>query len=166
VHYVAVNKSANKQNEPQEITLASGVNDLGDIAACGINTFGSITYSVNSGTSKLWVEPTDTLGGYYFPDKGGITSVITLSGAQSGNPPLSFQISGPAETGANHKVTEVFATQFPGGRVYAPAPLTVTITEYGKPGGFIAGNFSGLMLGFSDNSIQNITLSFRVRRMN
>jgi hypothetical protein len=166
VHVVAVNKAANQQNTPQELTLTAGLNNLGALTACGTSTLGSISYAVNGGAAHLMVEPTDTLGGYFFTGAGGVTTIATLSGAKNGTPIMSFQITGPAETGGSHKVTEVFSDPFPGGRLYAPVPLNVTITEYGKPGGFIGGSFSGLMLGFSDNSIQNISCSFRIRCMN
>lgn len=166
IQVVAVNKAANQQNTPRELTLAPGVNNLGALVACGTSTVGTISYSINGGVTKTFIEPADTLGGFFFAENGGNTAVITLGVAQGATPVLSFQFTGPAQTSGEHKVTEVFSAPFPGGRIWAPAPLTMNITEFGKAGGFIAGNFSGLMLGFSDNSIQNVSCNFRVRRMN
>jgi hypothetical protein len=166
VHYVAVNKDAYQQNVPQSLTLVPGVNSLGTLQACGVNMLGTIDYTVNNGTVKTLTEPTDTLGAYFTDQQNGWTTIVTLGAGQNTAPDWSFQFSGPNATGIDHKVIDVFSTSFPNDRAYAPVPLTVTITEFGKPGGFIAGSFSGLMLGFSDNSIQQVTCNFRVRRMN
>jgi hypothetical protein len=166
IQVVAVNKAVNQQNSPQELTLVPGVNNLGALVACGTSTVGTISYSINGGVAQTFIEPTDTLGSFYFAGSGGTTTIVTLGVGQGTTPIMSFQFTGLAQTGTDHKVTDVFSTPFPGGRAYAPVPLTVTITEFGKAGGFIAGNFSGLMLGFSDNSIQNVSCNFRVRRMN
>lgn len=166
VQVVAVNKTANQQNMPQELTLVPGINNLGALVACGTSTVGMITYSINNGATTTLTEPTDTLGGYFFADNNGVTNIVRLNTSQGPSPTLNFAFTGAGVTGDAHTITEIFATSFPGGRAWAPAPLKVNITEFGKPGGFIAGNFSGLMLGFSDNSIQNVSFTFRVRRNN
>lgn len=166
VSYVAVDKATNQQTAPQSLTLVSGVNDLGALNACGVSTVSTISYTINNGTTKILTGPVDTIGGYFTAQQNGWTTVVLLDAGQNTAPDWSFQFSGLDAVGNDHKVIDVFSTSFPGGRAYAPVPLTVTITEFGKAGGFITGSFSGLMLGFSDNSIQNVVCNFRVKRMN
>lgn len=45
------------------------------------------------------------------------------------------------------------------------SPIRITITEYGNLGEYIAGHFSGLMIGpLPNNNQYNINVSFRVKR--
>ncbi|NII28087.1 carboxypeptidase regulatory-like domain-containing protein [Pseudoflavitalea sp. X16] len=166
VNYVAVDKATNQQTAPQSLTLIPGVNDLGMLNACGISTVSTVSYTINNGATKILTAPVDTIGGFFTAQQTGWTTVLLLDAGQNTVPDWNFQFSGADVAGNDHKLTEVFSTSFPGARAYAPVPLTVTITEFGKAGGFITGSFSGLMLGFSDNSIQNIVCNFRVKRMN
>jgi hypothetical protein len=158
VSYVAVDDNAHQQSTAQSISLVQGVNNLGTINACGISTVGSLTVTVD-GSPTVMQEPADELNAYFNPLAGGWTTLVKIN-----NPQLSIQFDGDTVTGTGHKVTEIFGTMFPGGRAVAPVPLTVTISEYAAPGGFVEGSFSGLMLDFPANGIHNVSCNFRIRR--
>lgn len=156
--YIAVDKNSNQQSAPQTITLSAGVNDLGTITACGTSTLGTVSITVD-GTPYVLSEPADPLNSYFSPLSGGWTTVLRLTG-----PDFNFQFDGGVSTGNSHKLTEIFFSGFPGARAVAPVPLAVNITEYNRPGGFVAGSFSGMMLDFPANGIHNVSCDFRVRR--
>jgi len=45
------------------------------------------------------------------------------------------------------------------------SPINVQITEYGTVGQFIAGNFSGALIGAAPtNTVYNTSCTFRIRR--
>jgi len=162
VKYVLVDNNTYQQNSPQTITLVPGNNNLGALSACGINTLGSISYTID-GVTRTYTEPVDTLAGFYI--SGGITTIVKLSGSLPA-PGLSFQFNGGTALGNGHTVTDVWSEGFPSGRGYAPVPLNVTITEFGDAGGFITGTFSGLLLDFTNNTPHNVSYSFRIKRRN
>lgn len=164
VNYVVVDNDAHQQNTPQSLTLVPGMNDLGILSACGTSTVGTITLTIN-GVAKIYTEPADTMAAY-FTSPNPWTTILTLGTGQNQAPEVNFQFDGGNATGNNHKLSEIFSVGFASGRAYAPAPLTVTISEYGKAGGFISGEFAGLMLDFADNAIYNVQCSFRVKRFN
>ncbi|MET0395098.1 MAG: carboxypeptidase-like regulatory domain-containing protein [Chitinophagaceae bacterium] len=159
---VAVDNTLHQQGAPQLISLTTGVNNLGTITACGTSTVGVINYTID-GVLKMLIEPANPLHAYFSPLAGGWTTVLELI-PSPGTPAISFQFDGDAVTGNTHKVADIFCTGFPSGRALAPVPLTVTITDYGSPGGFISGNFSGPVLDFPTNSPHIISCDFRVRR--
>lgn len=164
VNYVVVDNDAHQQNTPQSLTLVPGANDLGILSACGISTVGTITLVIN-GVTKTYTEPVDTMSAYFLLPNPW-TTILTLGVGQNHSPDVNFQFDGGNAVGSDHKLTEIFSVGFASGRAYAPAPLTVTITEFGKTGGFISGEFAGLMLDFADNAIYNVQCSFRVKRFN
>jgi hypothetical protein len=161
VSLVAVNLATYKQNTPQEVTLIAGANNLGTLSVCGVSTMGQITYTYD-GTTTTIQEPADTIAAYSLDGFNG-TQIITLSGDPNLNQKIAFQLTGNEAVGTN-TVTEVFSSAFPSGRGFWPANITVTISEYCPPGGFIAGEFSSNMLDFGDNSVHTFACSFRVRR--
>lgn len=157
VSYVAIDQNTNQQSTPQSISLSAGVNDLGTLTACGTFTVGSISITID-GVTTVMPEPADKLQAFFLAEPTW-TSILKIN-----SPTFNFQFDGSAATGTAHKIYEVFSELFPGGRAFAPAPLTVNITSYNLPGGFIAGSFSGLMLDFPANGIHNVSCEFRVRR--
>jgi hypothetical protein len=156
--YIVVDKNANQQNSPQTISLVLGLNDLGTLTACGTSTVGSVSITID-GVTTTYTEPGDPLNTYFSPAGGGWTTLVKLT-----SPNFTFQFSGTASAGNSHEVTDLFSPGFPGDRAIAPVPLAVNVTEYGLPGGFISGSFSGLMLDFPGNGPHNVSCEFRVRR--
>jgi hypothetical protein len=170
VSIVAVDNITHQQSTPKTLTLSAGANDLGNFTACGTSTMGFIDYTFDEATTNV-TEPTDTVGGYFTagiegPDASKWTQIVVLSGNPNVSQRMAFQIDGGSSIGTDHHITEVFSTAFPSGRGYWPVPITVTITEYGKLGGFISGSFSSNMIDFVDNSLHTLSCTFRVRRYN
>ena len=163
-NYVVIDNTTHQQNNPQSITLVPGVNNLGNLSACGTSSIGMISYTID-GVTRTYTEPTDTLGGYYFSP---FTTLVKLSGIPggSGSPSLTLQFDGGNSIGSGHKITDIWSEGYASGRAYAPVPLTVTITEYGNAGGFISGSFSGMVLDFTTNAIHNVSYNFRFKRYN
>lgn len=165
VNFVVVNNDTYQQNEPVSISLATGANDLGQLSACGLSTVGSITYTIDGNTTTI-AEPDDDVAAYNLhPTSDTRTQVVALTNPNN-EQTMAFQFEGEAAPGGTHTMTEVFSLAFPSGRGYWPAPIAVTITEYGPIGGFISGEFSSNMLDFESNELHTLSVSFRVRRMN
>jgi hypothetical protein len=159
---VAVDNDANQQSAVQALSLVTGSNNTGLISACGTSTVGVINYTID-GVSKTLVEPTNSLNAYFTPIGGGWTTILDL--VSSGNSNITFQFNGDATIGNAHTVNDIFSPGFAiDERAIAPVPLTVTITEFGNPGGFVSGQFSGPVLGFPSNAPHTISCDFRVRR--
>lgn len=163
VNYIAVDNSTHQQNTPQSVNLVPGTNNLGALSACGINTLGSASYTID-GVTRTINEPAETLGGYYVASNG-ITAIIKISGG-SGSSDFNFQFDGGTALGSGHKVSDIWSVGYSSGRAYAPVPLNVNITDFGNVGGFITGNFNGMVLDFVTNAIHNVDYSFRIKRLN
>jgi hypothetical protein len=157
-NYVVVDNSTNQQNAPESITLVGGTNDLGQLTACGLSTLSTLSYTIN-GVTKTLDEPTYRTESFLF---SSTTTVISY--LPNGSQDISFQFDGGASSA--HTVSEIFSIGFTGGRAVAPVPLTVNITDYGNIGGFVTGNFNGMMLDFVSNAVYNVSCDFRVRRRN
>lgn len=160
VNYIAVDNSTHQQNTPQSVTLVPGTNNLGALSACGINTLGSVTYTID-GVTRTITEPAETLGGYYVVANGS-TAIIKTSGGSD----FTFQFDGGTALGPAHKVVDIWSEGYASGRAYAPVPLNVNITGFDDIGGFITGNFSGMVLDFVSNTVHNVDYSFRIKRLN
>lgn len=163
VNYIAVDNSTHQQNAPQSVSLVPGTNNLGALSACGINTLGSVTYTID-GVTRTISEPAATLAGYYLTTNGN-TAIVQLSGG-SGSPDLTFQFDGGMALGSAHKVYDIWSVGYTSGRGYSAPGLNVTITEFGDIGGFISGNFSGPVVDFTTNTPHTVSYSFRIKRLN
>lgn len=158
--YVVVDNSTNLQSQPQTITLNAGTNNLGQLTACGTSTISTINYTIDA-NSYTWTEPARKPAGFYTPQ--GYTQMV---GDIMTNANFSFNFDGGDALGNGHQLIEVFSPDFAGGRAISSTPLAVTITEFGAPGGFISGSFSGVMNDFVSNTPYNVSFNFRVRRYN
>ncbi len=163
VNIVAVDNATYEQNIPKSVTIIAGANNLGVLTACGTSTMGFISYTLDDVTTVDIMEPTDTIAAYNLAPSAN-TQILTLSGDPNQGQKMSIQFNGGTAIGSGHKFSDIFSTAFPSGRGYWPAEVTLTITEYGKVGGFISGEFSGNFLDFEDNSLHTMSCSFRVRR--
>jgi len=157
--YVVIDNSTNQQNIPQTITLQPGMNNVGKLTACGMSTLSSIKYTIN-GTPYTLQEPTNKLASFLDNIQFNWTNIIDLTNSNT----LTLSFDGGTALGSGHKVSDIFCSSFTSGRAIATVPLTVNITEYGLPGGFVSGNFSGTMLDFVSNAPYNVNFNFRVRR--
>ncbi len=168
VNVVTIDNAANQQGDPRIVTLASGMNDLGVLTACGTSTMGSISFTIDGVTTTI-TEPKDTIGAYFLladNSSNRWTQIVTLSGNANQSPQMSFQFDGGNAVGNAHAVTDVFSNKFSSGRGYWPVPVPVTISEYGEIGGFISGTYSGNMIEFDNSAVRTFSCTFRVRRYN
>jgi hypothetical protein len=159
---VAIDNNTHQQGTVQSVTLNTGVNNLGALTACGTSTVSTMTYTFD-GVTTILTDPADTVVSYFLSQS--LSTIVLKIVTGQASPSINFTFDGGNATGTGHQVNEIFALHFPGGRVTAPAPLTVTITEFGNPGGFISGSFSGSVLDFANNAPHTISCSFRVRRV-
>jgi hypothetical protein len=156
--YVVIDEDTHQQNIPQTITLAAGMNNLGQLTACGTSTLSTITYTIN-GTTYILQEPANKIASY-LDNTFNWTTIVDLNSSNT----ITLSFDGGITLSSAHKVSDIFCTSFTGGRASAPVPITVNITEYGLPGGFVSGNFSGTMFDFVSNAPYTVNFNFRVRR--
>jgi hypothetical protein len=164
---VAVDISSLQQSNALALTVGTGNNNAGVLAACGTNISQFLNYSIN-GTNYAITAPSDSLS--QFVNTQAIPASIYISGYQGaagsvGNSAsLSFDEPGIA-VGSSQNLTSFFTRQLSDSTTLV-APIAVQITEYGTIGQFIAGNFSGAYRGAAPaNTIYNVTCNFRVRRV-
>lgn len=165
ISFIAVDLNSKQQSTPQTIQLQSGANALGTINVCGISAVSVIKYTVDDGAEIVLIEPTDTMYAYNLPaQQTSSTAILTLGVDQNQFPDMQIQFDGSDSLGDGHLLREFASIIFANKRAYAPVPIKVNITEYGKAGGFISGSFHGLLLDFDNNTPHNLAVSFRVKR--
>jgi len=169
--YICIDNDTHQQSTSQPITLVPGVNDLGNLSACGISTVSYIKYWID-GVLKTIIEPTDTLMAIG-PAQANTewTILLWVQYANPGSSGFNCQISGGTSVGNNHYVTDIWADQLSTGRCIANPGLQVTYTEYGSTGEFITGSFEGTVLDFilpsgPGGSPHNFKCEFRMRKNN
>ena len=163
VSLIAEDISGNQQSQTTAYSLIAGNNFIGNLQACGISTQQYIYYTINGITNYVYTSPADTftqktqylpvivnITGSHFGTPNGFTDIWFLQSgiAQGSSQPLAFfhnnQLDSPL-TVIN--------------------PIAINITEYGTPGQFIAGNFSGVLKGKPPAyPLYNVVCAFRVRR--
>ena len=157
-----------QQNLPVTYLVTSGgINNISTITACGVNTQQFINYTIN-GITYNYTKPIDTL-------------FVSLSAPNPFNNNLiSYQISGGviplSQTNYVSFSFDAIPTQGGTGslsdinspQIITPAsylnPVVVNFTEYGGPGQFLAGNFTGTRIKTTiPTAVYNFSCSFRVR---
>ena len=160
VQIIAEDLTTNQVGVPQQFTIVSGTNNVGNLQACGTSTTQFINFTVN-GNSTNFTTPTSGFNQYL------IANNIYLYGynnsQQSGNASLSFGNNG---IGLNTiQPLNHFSASVISDSTYAPNPINVAITEYGAVGQYISGNFSGIVRGTNPpNTNYNVVCSFRMKR--
>jgi len=148
-----------QQSLPISFMLGAGEHQLGDLRACGESTEQYIFLTVNGQTSNMRM-PEDSIAHLVYP---GISS-ISIYGWRRPNftEYMAFNI--------NDSGIAVGSRQRMGGinsNILSFSNTTsqnyVDITEYGPVNGFMAGRFSGVVIG-QGYIPQNVSFEFRVRR--
>ncbi len=166
VSIVAIDNASQQQGNPLTLTLVNGSNAIGNLSACGVSTEEFLNYTVN-GTNYSFTSPVDSFTQAVYIDS-------TVSGEEM------IVIEGGNMTTGNGMVFDFLRTNIaqgstqtlgyinfnpPGEEVNVVQPASVTITEYGNIGGFIAGNFTATAQGVNPPNTQyTVTCNFRVRR--
>ena len=176
VEIYAIDLSGLQQSPTITRQLTSGINSLGTINACGISaaqfmsyTINGINYyiddnTINSFSSSVQLTPSGNLDFLWVYTSTGLV-----------NPPLSFNFESEAISISQPYGQLVTLDSYQFGiqsgpipiphSVTFPNPVLVYITEFGNPGEFISGHFSGIGLDYDPpHAPNNFSCSFRVKR--
>jgi len=158
-----------QQSSPTSLNVSSGNFSTGAIAACGVSTQQYIYYTIGSRILNF-VSPADSFLTYRQDTNTNIQAYPTIYIDSASWNYTSFNFSGAAAPGTYSLPASSFYVQ----KGITPAPgtweytlvssVTVTITEFGGPGQYIAGSFTGLMRDWATQVTANGTCNFRVRR--
>ena len=160
--FIAEDAVSLQQSTPLTQTIVTGPNAIGNIQACGVSIQQFITYTIDGGSPIEFFYPADSLTHY----GNGSTAICYISGSRipgsgTDNVNFSFPTNGIA-VGAVQILETFYSSQL--GTQTSTSAVNVNITEYGAVGEFIAGNFSGPVMGPPPTTTYNIVCSFRVRR--
>jgi len=165
---IGMDLQAGQQSTSMPVNVTSGNYAVGNVIACGVSTAQFINYIIG-GNPFNFTAPADSFNTY----RQNLTTVI------SSYPMVfdsinwkytSFNIEGIAAPGtypvnASNFVVLKGSYPAPGSWQYVlENTVTVTITEFGGTGQYIAGSFSGTMREWYTNAVVNGSCNFRVRR--
>ncbi|MGG9960498.1 hypothetical protein [Ferruginibacter sp. SUN106] len=160
---VGEDASTLQQSNSLNITLAAGVNNVGDIKACGISAAEFFYYN-EDGISHLLTMPQDSisLGGTIGTPEGWIWAYERV--ISNTHIMLNFDNHNPTLNSYQY-ISNYYSGTIVNARPLSPGTTTLHITEFGPVGQFIAGNFSGVFFETANPNIQHtISASFRTRR--
>lgn len=145
-----------KGSNPIPVKLVQGINFIGSLTACGITIQEFINYSVN-GTSYFLSAPDVAQSSANQPN-------INIKGYSNANTAgLYFAAPGIAAGSTGSLI--YFNTRQIADSTRMLSPVSISMTEYGAVGQFLAGNFTGTFTGTPPANITyNVTCRFRVRR--
>ncbi len=142
-------------------TLVLGSNLIPNIQACNSNAFQEYLNLTVNGISYNYTSPIDSLSSINLPNFRVIGNRIPF--LQTAESRIIFNGSLISQGG----ITNLIAVNCPQFQSSTTTfPINVFITELGTIGQFMAGNFSGVMIGPAPtNTLYNTTCNFRVRRI-
>jgi len=160
--------TSGQQSTPLSFTINSGNNSVNQIQACGNSTQQFFNYTIN-GASYSISYPADSLFSFPNPQTNPPRIEVHARRTTPSVPPtynnisIGFSSVGIA-VGSAQNMTLFYTSNINDSTNFS-TPIAVNITEYGAIGQFIAGNFSGSLIGaLPTSTIYNVTGSFRVRR--
>jgi len=160
--------TSGQQSTPLSFTINSGNNSVNQIQACGNSTQQFFNYTIN-GASYSISYPADSLFSFPNPQTNPPRIEVHAQRTTPSVPPtynnisIGFSSVGIA-VGSAQNMTLFYTSNINDSTNFS-TPIAVNITEYGAIGQFIAGNFSGSLIGaLPTSTIYNVTGSFRVRR--
>ena len=151
---IAEDAATIQQGAPMPLTLVPGTNTVGTLTACGANSQQFINYTID-GVPHSFMIPGDSISmTLYSPNATHVRAWNNNTYAQ-----LSFtsQLNGTGTA----DLYDFVSTEL---EYYIPTVDSLTITEYGGVGGFIAGNYSGTFVSQIGQPDAYVACSFRVRR--
>jgi hypothetical protein len=165
---IAEDYGTTQQSAEINHTIVTGLNNLGTIAACGTTSNQFMNITVN-GSPEGFTHPADSLT-YFFNNQSGSTiSAAKQSGGAITSVTIGFEHTG-ITVGGSYPVTFFNSTLLGAPNstsVTVNAGSTVSVTEFGAIGGFIAGTYSINATGPAPtNTPYTVTGSFRMRRNN
>lgn len=162
--YFVTDNVANKESAPVTTTINAGNNAVGTLTACGISSLRFINYTIDGVSYNLASPPDNTSASD--SSQGTTSGVTTISGNTAQNSQgqyVFFSFNG--NTVGSFALQSLYLNNptFMGTANVTTNPVSVTITEYGGIGGYVAGSFSGSFIDAS-NVTHTIQCNFRVRR--
>lgn len=151
--------------------IHTGINTIPDIYACGTDISQFINYSIDGGVSFITISnPEDSI---FQSGNGSLNPPFSSIGGHnySGGIPASpweasFIIPNAGiGVGSNQELSSFMASIIYQSPTIITTPTTVSITEYGPVGGFIAGNFTASVTRpVPPYTPYSIVCNFRVKR--
>ncbi|HEU5166111.1 MAG TPA: carboxypeptidase-like regulatory domain-containing protein [Chitinophagaceae bacterium] len=164
---IATDLQANQQSTSMTLNVTSGNYSTGNITACGVSVLQFINFTI-AGSPQNFLPPADSIFTYR---QGFSTNIqgFCIHCDSVNYQYTSFNIDSVTAPGTYSIGSSFIVTKgiYPalGSRQYnLQSPGTLTITEFGSTGQYIAGSFSGTMREFYTNATVTGTCNFRVRR--
>ncbi len=167
VTLVAEDQAAMQQSNNFPFTVTTGNNDVGTLTACGVSSAQFINFDLG-GTAYGFATPTDSImQSYRSPNTSndiGCFGFRSAVGSQE-SVSLSFSSTGVAVGSAQPLTSFNYYSNSFSDSLRIVTPILVNVTEYGTPGQFIAGNFTGTLYGPAPTSTPYpVNCTFRFRR--
>jgi len=166
---IATYIQANQQSTSTTLNITSGNYATGEIIACGVSTAQYINFIIG-GNPQNFISPVDSFNTY----RQSTTTNISANSRNFTDSIIwqytSFNFSGIIAPGTYSLSNNTFIVTkgiYPaaGSREYnLDVATTITITEFGNTGQYIAGSFSGTMRERYTNVLVAGSCTFRVRR--
>ena len=166
VSIVAVDNASQQQGNAVTRTLINGNNAIGNLSACGVSTEEFLNYTVN-GTNYSFTSPVDSFTQAVNIDSSvsGEEMIVIEGGNLTTGNGMVFDFLRANIAQGSSQTLDYINFNPPGEEVNVVQPASVTITEYGNVGEFIAGNFTATAQGVNaPNTQYTVTCNFRVRR--
>jgi hypothetical protein len=166
---IVTDMQTNQQSSPATINVTSGTYSAGQILACGVSTAQYINFTVG-GNPQNFQSPLDSFSTFRQNPSTNIQGFPVNFTDSASWQYIAFSFDGAAAPGTYTLSANSFLLTkgiYPamGSREYSlPASITITITEYGSTGQYIAGSFSGTMHETYTNTTISGICNFRIRR--
>jgi hypothetical protein len=161
VQVAAEDITASQQSSTSNVIINTGSNILGNIQACGVTTDQFFNFSIN-GTLYSFTSAFDTLR----QEVSVITNEYRYAAYRLTSQNSAILTLNSIGIGLNSNQPLIgFRTTYLNDTTFIPTPIFVNITEFGNPGQFVSGNFTGqLRRTTPPNTNYNIVCNFRIKR--
>jgi Carboxypeptidase regulatory-like domain len=142
--------------------LRSGANDIGRLMACGAATGEYIVFSVD-GSLPSALSSADSIK-VAFADN---TTTLYAYSITNNNHYINFSLQPSTPLPGTYPLTALnisSGTANGNGNMTIINPLNVAVTEYGLPGEYFTGSFSGVVRENQQNINRTVQVNFRVKR--
>jgi hypothetical protein len=164
---VGVDASNLQQSNSLTVTVGTGNNNVGVLAACGTSITQYVNYIIN-GTSYVIDGLNDEYSQSLYSQSNPFSMYISgtqVNGSGSMANSAYFNFNEPGIAVGSSQLLNSFYTRQINDSANIIAPINVQITEYGSVGQYIAGNFTGILMSSAPlSTVYNISCTFRVRR--
>lgn len=164
ISFIGEDVAAGKQSNPVSFSVtSSGVQNVPDIIACAQTTQEYLNYTDN-GVPAAYSAPVDTLYWYATPPPVLTATITARTIPIVPNNYATITFSNSNVTVGSVMAVSAFSTF--SSNSYLLNSGTITITEYGAVGQFVAGNFTVTKSDITNGQLHTFTGSLRIRRTN